>query len=226
MIYPQVEQFMDSANLRKERNRVLQRVQVALDALSDRIHAQNSFKVAKKLIETPEFKRVEALGIFVGFGGEVDTIHLMEAALGLGKLVAAPSINTKERTLIWREITDPDTQIDLGPLGIPEPKPTCRQANLAALEVVTVPALAWDEQGRRLAYWPGYFERTLRMMPRAFKVGLSFDLQVVEDLSNLTGPTMLNALITEDQVRRFGMETPSPERRIPGGPVGYKGQTH
>jgi 5-formyltetrahydrofolate cyclo-ligase len=216
---------MDSDNLTKERNRVLQRVQVALDALSDRIHAQNSFKVANKLMNTPEFKRAEAVGLFIGFGGEVDTFHLMEAALKLGKRVAAPTIDVKQRVLVWREITDPEAQIDLGPLGIPEAKRTCREVGISDFELVTIPALAWDEQGRRLAYWPGYFERTMRLLPRAFKVGLAFDLQVVEDLSSLAAPALLNALITEDQVRRFGMMSPPPERRIPGGPVGYKGQT-
>ena len=152
-------------------------------------------------------------------------MRLMEAALGLGKRVAAPVTDIQQRRLIWREITDPNKEIDLGPLGIPEPVNAGRPVEAAGLDLITVPGLVWDEAGRRLALWPGYFERFLQINPRAYKVGLAFELQVKPDLSGVAASPLVNALITEDQVRRFGFASHGNERRLPGGPKGYKGYT-
>jgi 5-formyltetrahydrofolate cyclo-ligase len=216
---------MNPTTAKSEKNRAMQRVQVALDAMADRIHAQNSYLIAQKLIRQQEFVRAKTVGIFVGFGGEVDTVRLMEAALGLGKRVAAPTTNIQQRRLVWREVTDPNKEIDLGPLGIPEPLRTGRDVEAGWLDLVTVPGLVWDEAGLRLAFWPGYFERFLQLNPRAFKVGLAFELQVKSDLSEIGGHALVNSLITEDQVRRFGPASHASERRLPGGPKGYKGYT-
>jgi 5-formyltetrahydrofolate cyclo-ligase len=212
-----------NSTAKTEKNRIMQRVQVALDSTPDRIHSQNSYLVAQKLIRQQEFVRSKTVGIFVGFGGEVDTVRLMEAALGLGKRVAAPITDIQQRRIIWREVTDPNKEIDLGPLGIPEPVRTGRDVDASGLDMITVPGLVWDEGGRRLALWPGYFERFLQINPRAFKVGLAFELQVKPDLSEVAGSPLVNALITEDQVRRFGFTSHGNERRLPGGPKGYKG---
>jgi len=139
-----------------ERQVMIGRVQAALDAMPDRIHAQNSFKVAEKLIRQADFQRAEMVGIFVGFGGEVDTIRLMDAALELGKRVAAPTVELSQHRLVWREVLDPGADIDLGPLGIPQPLARCREIDPSKLGLVTVPGIIWDERGRRLARWPAY----------------------------------------------------------------------
>jgi 5-formyltetrahydrofolate cyclo-ligase len=214
---------LPEGNMADEKRELMQRVQAALDALSDRVHAQHSYLVAQKLMRQPEFRRAKTVAIFVGYGGEVDTISLIEAALQLGKRVAAPTTDRERRRLVWREVTDPDAQIDLGPLGLPQPLPACREADPTQFELVTVPGLVWDERGRRLTRWSGYFDRFLRLAPRALKVGLAFDLQVVEDLSALTQETVVDVLITDDQVRRFGLAEIRTERRLPGAPHGYKG---
>jgi 5-formyltetrahydrofolate cyclo-ligase len=216
---------MDPNDLRQERETLLQRVQAMLDNMPDRIHTQNSFRVAEKLIKHQEFQRAQVIGIFVGFGGEIDTIRLMDAALELGKRVAAPTTDVTNRRIVWREITNPDIDIDLGPIGLPQPIPSCHEVAGSSLELVTVPSLVWDERGRRLSRWQGYFDRFLANVPRmVFRVGLAFDLQVVEDLGNLAGTTLVSALITEDQIRRFGPmdNRESNRQRIPGGPSGYK----
>jgi len=207
-----------------ERREMMRRVQAALEELPDQIYGQHGYLAAQKLIRLPEFGRAKIVGIFVGYGGEVETMRLMEAALKLGKRVAAPTTDRQSRRLLWREVNEPHAEIDLGPLGLPQPRPSCHEADPTQFDLVTVPGLVWDEQGRRLARWPGYFERCLKLLPRVLKVGLAFELQVVKDLSKWVEATLVDALITEDQVRRFGLtETPRPERRLPGGPKGYKG---
>jgi 5-formyltetrahydrofolate cyclo-ligase len=208
----------------EEKKGLMRSVRTALEALSDQLYDQHSYRVAQKLIKQPEFGRAKVVGIFVGYGGEVDTLRLMEAALKLGKRVAAPTTDIKHRRLLWREVEDPNKEIDLGPIGLPEPRPSCHEADPREFDLVAVPGLVWDEQGRRLTCWGGYFDRFLKLLPRISKVGLAFELQVVEDLSKWVEATLIDALITEDEVRRFGLtESIAPERRIPGGPQGYKG---
>jgi len=214
---------MNALDPRREKERIIQRVQLALDNIPDRIHSQNSFKIAEKLFRLPEFQKAEMLAVFVGFDSEVDTMRLMDASLELGKRIAAPTTDTKSRCLIWREVKNPNKDIDLGPLGIPQPLATCREVDPNSLDLITVPGVAWDLQGHRLARWTGYFDRFLNNFPRKPRIGLAFELQIVDDLSALVSNVFIDTLITEDEMRKPRSFSAQSGMRIPGGPKGYKG---
>lgn len=209
----------------EDRMAVIRRVQANLDAMPDHLYASRSFKIAQRFIRQAEFTRADLVGLFIGFGGEIETLKLIEATLQLGKRVCCPTVDVGSRRLIWREVTNPGKEIDLGPLGIPQPLTTCPEANLRDLDLVAVPGVVWDEQGHRLARWPNYFNNFLSQVRYAYRVGLAFDLQVMHiDLAPLSGAQVyVDGLITEDRMWRFGMPQKKSARRLPGGPPGYKG---
>ena len=72
----------------------------------------------------------------------------------------------------------------------------------AALDVVGVPGVAFDRQGRRVGYGGGYYDRFLRGL-HAFTVAVAFGLQVVDrplPAGNFDLP--VQAIVTEQETIR------------------------
>lgn len=80
------------------------------------------------------------------------------------------------------------TPLAKGPFGIREPVGTpVRSDDLVGLDVMFVPALAVDEQGRRLGQGGGYYDRLLETFPRNSKggpllVAVVFDDEVLDEI--------------------------------------------
>lgn len=157
--------------------------------------------------ERPEAERTAAATALAEQGGSL----LRGLADGLPLLIAAYlSLPTEPRTdeLIQQAQTDHDaiwvpkvvdegldwvalrrtTPLTEGPFGIREPMGTpVRSDDLVGLDVMFVPALAVDEQGRRLGQGGGYYDRLLANFPRNSKggpllVAVVFDDEVLDEI--------------------------------------------
>ena len=122
---------------------------------------------------------------YVAIPGEVETRPILSQALSDGKRVVVPVVRGSNKRLVAAEITDPDKDLALkGPFGIPQPRNLSqRQVPLKKLDLILVPGVAFDKEGRRLGRGGGYFDRFLsRTAPSVPHVGLAFRFQVVKDL--------------------------------------------
>jgi 5-formyltetrahydrofolate cyclo-ligase len=72
-------------------------------------------------------------------------------------------------------------------------------------DVILMPRLGFDRLGTRLGYGGGYYDRTLTRMSRRPKlVGFAFALQEFEHIPRDSHDVPLDAVVTENGVRRFG----------------------
>jgi len=97
---------------------------------------------------------------FVGMGGEVPTLPLLDRLVADGRRVLLP-ITLDDMRLDWGEYTGPDA---LAParLGLLEPTgPRLGIAAIAEADTILVPALAVDRIGRRLGQGGGCYDRSL-----------------------------------------------------------------
>jgi 5-formyltetrahydrofolate cyclo-ligase len=87
--------------------------------------------------------------------------------------------------------------------GIPEPidSPVISPAEIDA---VLLPLLAFDEQGQRVGYGKGFYDRFLLECPQARRIGLSLEPPVprIEDV--WPGDVLLHACVTPERVWHFG----------------------
>jgi 5-formyltetrahydrofolate cyclo-ligase len=91
--------------------------------------------------------------------------------------------------------------------GILEPKPGTNPVDLARLDLVVVPGLAFDAAGGRLGKGGGFYDRFLAQPGlRAAKVGVGLDVQVVESAPREAWDVPLDALITPTRTVEFGTE--------------------
>jgi len=140
---------------------------------------------------------------FVSFGSEMETLPMIEQALAQGKRVAAPRADPERRALIPCEIRDPQQDLAPGAHNIQEPKPHCPAVDLEAIDVVAVPAAVWAEDGHRLGYGGGYYDRFLARLPGAVRVGLGLEVQVVPEVPHGPDDLPVDVLVTDTEVRRF-----------------------
>jgi 5-formyltetrahydrofolate cyclo-ligase len=85
------------------------------------------------------------------------------------------------------------------------------------LDLVVVPGVAFDAEGRRLGRGGGYYDATLALLPRgAARLGVAFEIQVVPAVPEEPHDVRLDGVVTEARVL-FPL-TPSPASGIPSRP--------
>lgn len=102
-------------------------------------------------------------------------------------------------------LLDSHTQLHLNRWQIPEPDPLISaKVDLASVEVVLVPLLAFDKKGFRVGYGGGYYDRFLEQCdPDILKIGLSF-FDPVDEIENLDQHDIpLNMCVTPEYIYQF-----------------------
>jgi 5-formyltetrahydrofolate cyclo-ligase len=174
------------------------------DRLSPTEIRRQSAAAGSRLFALPEFAGARTVMFFVSFGSEVDTVPMIERAISQGKRVVAPRADPESRSLAACEIGDPGRDTAPGAHGIREPKSQCPAVDPESIDVVVVPAVVWGEDGYRLGYGGGYYDRFLRRATRAVRVGLGMEMQVVGEVPHCGHDLPVDVLVTEAGVRRFG----------------------
>ena len=103
--------------------------------------------------------------------GELNLRHWMERSTAAGARVALPVVVARAGPLVFRPWT-PDCQMEQGVWKIPVPV----DGPEVAPDILLAPLVGWDEEGYRLGYGGGYFDRTLAAFaarPMVIGVGLT-----------------------------------------------------
>ncbi len=79
------------------------------------------------------------------------------------------------------QIRDFTQDLQTGRFGIREPRDTCAKIPLNRLDLILVPGLAFDLDGRRLGRGKGYYDRLLAPY-RGQACGVAFDQQIVPEV--------------------------------------------
>ena len=132
----------------------------------------------QQLLSHPRIKQARTLLLYHAMPDEVDTRPLIRLlAQQMGKTVLLPV--TLPQTLELRRYTGDENLQASGKYHIMEPTGPLFTRH-EAIDVVVVPGVAFDAQGRRLGHGKGYYDRLLAQLPRAYKIGLCFAFQMVE----------------------------------------------
>jgi len=174
------------------------------DALPAGSRAAKSAAIGEAVAALPEFRRAEVVLLFAPFGSEVDTVPLMRQALDAGQRLLLPRVVREEHRLALHEVREPAEDLRPGVWNIPEPDPTrCPERPLAAVGFVLAPGVAFDEQGGRLGYGGGYYDRLLgALAPGVGVVAVCFECQIVPEVPRHAHDLLVPAIVTEARIRR------------------------
>lgn len=68
------------------------------------------------------------------------------------------------------------------------------------IELVIVPAVAYDRHGNRIGRGKGYYDRLLRRTPQALKVGVAYQCQICDDFTPDEFDIPVDIVITDQSV--------------------------
>ena len=74
---------------------------------------------------------------------------------------------------------------------------------LDEIDAVIVPAAVWGEDGYRVGYGGGYYDRFLLRVLSAVRIGFGLELQVVPAVPHEEQDLPVDVLVTDAGVRRF-----------------------
>lgn len=165
---------------------------------------EQSAKIAEKFCSLPEVKNAKNILLYYPHKNEVDTKPLIEKLLKKSDIsVFLPKVSGKD--ILPVQVKDLSS-LKSGYAGIKEPEGSSTDPK--ELDVVVVPAIAFDKRGHRLGYGKGYYDRFLKRTD-ALKVGFAFDFQVVDELPVEEHDIPVDLIITPTRV----IKTKEEERR-------------
>ncbi len=164
--------------------------------------SKNSQIITEKLLSMECIKNSNTIMLYLDFNNEVKTDQLITKLIYLRKTVAAPVTIKDERKLIPFKVTDLKDGINIGAYGIREPKQDpYNKLNVKDIDILIVPAVAYDKNCYRLGYGGGFYDRFIeRLRDDAITIGIAFDLQVFDSIPKENHDAQLNYVITENNM--------------------------
>jgi len=144
-----------------------------------------------RLLAAPTFGRARHVAAYAAVGNELDPALLVGEALAAGKRVYLP-VESRERFDF--------AGIALAPDGVGRPLPPDAGLRLspdADGVVFLVPGVAFDARGGRLGQGSGWYDRVLARHPRALRVGLAYEFQLVPRLPEAPWDVRMHGIVTE-----------------------------
>jgi len=129
---------------------------------------------------------------------EYDARPLAQRLRESDAVTALPVVRQHGQPLIFRE-WHPGIQLASGALGIPYPT-DAREIQPTAL---LLPTNGWDNQGYRLGYGGGFFDRTLaKLTKRPMVIGIGYELARIDTIYPQSWDVPLDFVVTERGVYR------------------------
>jgi 5-formyltetrahydrofolate cyclo-ligase len=137
----------------------------------------------------------DVVALYAAKGSEVDTTAIDAAARARGLVVAYPRVIGDATPLAFHEV-----RLDeLVPacFGLREPPPSAPPIELGRIGMFFVPGLAFDRTGGRVGWGRGHYDATFAAAPKARRVGLAFELQLVDGVPCEAHDTAMHVILTE-----------------------------
>ena len=166
------------------------------NSLSQAEILEKSRKIEDCLFSLQQYKNAKTIMFFVSFNSEVNTHNMIKNSLKNKTVIVPKVVNNEIEPSI---IIDFDNLISSGKFGILEPIEAMKIA-YKNIDLVLVPGIAFDIEGHRIGYGFGYYDKFLKKVPKAVKIGLCFDFQVVDKVPREEHDVPVDLIVTDKEV--------------------------
>jgi len=184
-----------SGSITEQKTNLRARIRSELKKMSATERAAASAQAINILESQSIWQQAAAILFYAPLPQELDIWPLVIKSLATGKTVALPRFNSTSNTYVACKIQNLTKDLEAGHLGIREPKAYCPTTALNKLDLVLVPGLAFDLQGRRLGRGKGFYDRLLAAV-RGITCGIAFDRQILSEIPREPHDLIVNCILT------------------------------
>lgn len=174
----------------------------AIKRASARVAAR---KLASYLHTNRHFRDAKKIAAYLASDGEIDLTPSIRLAWRAGKQVYVPVLDKKGAMRFVRYRSN-STQ-DRAAMGLSEPKFRDLLPRQASLDLVLVPLVAFDHEGRRLGRGGGHYDRYFQNQHlkrnRSLLMGVGHHCQQTARLTSAPWDVQLHAIATDRGIRYF-----------------------
>ena len=183
--------------LKQAKRSVRRAVLTERDAVPEEDRSERSEAIADRFLELADAAGVETVLAFWSFGSEVDTAPLIARLRSEGKTVALPRIELGDVVPVVAASGAPMSETSFGAMEPAEG----RALDVAELDLVVVPGVAFDRWCGRVGYGGGYYDRFLERR-REGVAAIAFALQIVDRVPSGAIDRRIDGVVTEVEVIR------------------------
>lgn len=148
--------------------------------LTERQLGELSLALYNKVMAHERVRAAHTLLLYYSMPGEAGTHTLVEALWQQGRTVLLPRV-TGPTTMDLVAYSGRGSLQEAGPYHILEPTGSAF-SRYGDIELAVVPGVAFTPDGRRLGHGRGYYDRLLPRLTHAYRLGLCFPFQLLDDL--------------------------------------------
>lgn len=139
---------------------------------------------------------------YLDFNNEVKTDYMINKLIDMNKSVLVPITIKEKKQLLPSRVKNLSLDVQLGSYGIREPKNEfIRLYDPTSIDVLIVPAVAFDINKYRLGYGGGFYDRFIESLrDDTLIIGIAFDFQVFDIIPKEPHDAKMDLIITESKV--------------------------
>lgn len=160
--------------------------------LTDRERRQAAIDVFEQLEQLAAFMMADRILMYHSLPDELSTLDFLERWHDRKKFFL-PRVNGVNLDLLPYD----RSRLRLGAFHIEEPTGD-DIADIADMELMVIPAMAYDSHGNRVGRGKGFYDRLLARS-KAVKVGVAFDCQMVDDIETDPFDQPVDIVITQSR---------------------------
>jgi len=190
--------------LAEAKNVLRRQMRARRKALSPEARARASEIICAKLLSdggirtaTDPLEGGGAVAVYLASPDELDLSDFIREMLGRGVPVVSPRWNGEAYELARIKGLD-EANLRRGPMNILEPA----EAEIGEPPEVAawiVPGLAFTQDGKRLGYGGGWYDRLLADENGTLKIGVAHEFQIVDDLPHEPHDILLDRVVTPER---------------------------
>ncbi len=171
-----------------------------LKAMSVEERAAASLQACARLEQQAVWQKAQSILFYAPLPEEPDIWQLLLDALAAGKTVLLPRFSPEQKGYVACHIKDAVEDIRKGQFGIREPADACAKISLKRLDLILVPGIAFDVDGRRLGRGKGFYDQLLAVV-QGPTCGVAFDQQIVGQIPVEPHDVCLSCILTPTRWR-------------------------
>ncbi len=175
---------------------IREKINLVRKSLSKEIITEKSKRIIETLTKLEEYNNASVIMPYISLNIEVDTRDFIKNELSR-KTIVVPFV---EEGNIQVSMLKDFSNLNEGEFGVLEP--IKKDKYDGKIDIVIVPGVAFDENGGRIGFGKGYYDKFLNKFKDSLKIALAFEEQIVNEIPVQEHDESVDMIITEKRVIR------------------------